>query len=142
MNQTLAANSCILSAEELLQASDGVINSKFSVQDVEFALRHIADEVTGTNKYTLNRVKVQKAIALQLLNEIPDGFRLHEFIQALKNAFELGIPSAMESQLISSLEIADDHDQQATKKSRPNLFDHFIDFDLSFLAGFAYIIPY
>ena len=40
----------------------------------------------------LNKTKLQKALALNLLHAKSDGFRLNEFEKALKNSYEFGIP--------------------------------------------------
>lgn len=61
---------------------------------------HISDFIADSFK--LNKDKIKKIIALKLLDEIPSGFRLPEYVKVLKQAYELAIPAALQNDQISS----------------------------------------
>ena len=82
-----------LSVDMIIKANDGIIKSKYDKADIEFALKHLVD-----NEGILSKEKIKKVVAVKLLNEKPDGFRLGEFVIALKQAYELAIPASVESQ--------------------------------------------
>ena len=77
-------------------------------------------------------------MAVKLLEEKPDGYRLNEFVCALKQAYELSIPASVSDQEMQSA-LANDNDLGFN--TRRNLFEHFRDIDLSCLIGNSIIIP-
>ena len=87
INGKLDLKSLKVSIKDIMQANDGIIRSYFSQRDIEFALEHLCEEES------LSKTKIMKSIALKMLHEKTDGFRLKEYVCALKAAYELAIPS-------------------------------------------------
>ena len=82
-----------------------------------------------------------------MVDEIPDGFKLIEFVAALKQAYELAIPTVLLQQESSLAQIVSSSQQSgviqgSTFDPKKNLFEHFSGMDLTCLIGHAYIIPY
>ena len=60
-------------------------------------MKHISDQVVESNLFNLSLNNIKKAIAICLLNKKTDGYILKEFILALENAYQLGIPTSLVS---------------------------------------------
>lgn len=61
---------------------------------IEYALNYIADKIEGTNDYILSKDKITKSITLAMLY-VKGDYYLGEFITALKNALEMGLPQCL-----------------------------------------------
>ena len=90
-------------------------------------MRYLAEMEDG-NIFKMNATKIKRAIGLKLMSQKEDGFILGEFVSVLKSAFEMVIPDC----LIDS----------SSFDAKKNLFEHYEEFDLSFLIGHVIIIPY
>lgn len=116
----------------MVAQNDGTIKSQYTRADIEFALRHVADEKktagAGAFRFFFNLQKIKKALALMALSAKADGFYLSEFVEAVKHQFELFIPTSLQAP-----------DAEVDPKS--NLLEGYAAMDLSFLKGFAIIIP-
>lgn len=84
-----------------------------------------------TCKYSLDQSKIMKSVALSLLT-MKNSFHLKEFISALKHAIDLALPIDLQQ-----LNMTEDSSFDPCL----NLFEHYKDYDLSFLKGYAIIIP-
>ncbi len=71
---------------------------------------------------------------------VKGDYYLGEFISALKHAIELALPIENQDAFMSC-----DEDPNSQQKKEidysANLFEHYRGFDLSFLKGYAVIIP-
>ena len=140
-NQNL--NSNLLKASDLLEFHDGVINSKFLLKEggadlmINYALHYIADFSSDLQSFKINTSKITKAIGVTFL-EFKNHYLLGEYLEALNKALELALP-VPESSLV-------DPKQESAAISSPfnvfkNLFENYKDQDLSFLKGYAILIP-
>ena len=125
---------------EAISANDGIMHHKYLLGDgfmIRFAFQLIADSLEG-DRFRLSYIKVVKSIAMAML-AVKGDYYLGEYISALKHSLDInGIqPPSSDDQI----------DTSSTKRQQPafdparNLFEGFKDYDLSFLHGYAIIIP-
>ena len=100
---------------------------------IEFALRHIADEQEEGKTFKLSITKVKLALALIVLHSKPDGFKLSEFIEALKGQNEMMMPAGLQQ--------PSEGEEEASFDPKQNLLECLEQFDLSLLKGYAIILP-
>lgn len=70
---------------------------------------------------------------------VKGDYYLNEFIAALKHAIELALP--LENQADTQMKDEDDNNNASQKDFANNLYEHYPNYDLSFLKGYAIIIP-
>ena len=100
---------------------------------IRFAFHLIADSLEG-DIFRLSYPKVVKSIAMAML-AVKGDYYLSEYISALKHSLDInGIQPPQEEQIDTS------SIRQAFDPAK-NLFEGFKDYDLSFLHGYAIIIP-
>jgi hypothetical protein len=117
--------------DQVAENNDGTIKAAYTKQDIEFALRHLADAVPEkAGHFSFDLLKIKRALALTVLAVKADGFRLREYVETLKNQFELLIPPFLMQ-----------GETEPEVDAKTNLFEGFAAMDLSFLRGFAIIIP-
>jgi hypothetical protein len=98
---------------------------------IDYALNFICDN-DDNGEYVLSSGKVRKSIALAMLY-VKGDYYLKEFVTALKHALEL---AGSVNEGGSSFE-----SQSEKQNFSSNLFENYQGFDLSFLKGYAVLIP-